>query len=313
MIYLLYGKEEFLIDEKIKSIIDDSKIDRYNIDKYDLENTNIKNIVDAALTISLFDSNKIIIVENSYIFTGVIKKGIEQDTSYLNSYFDNKNPNTILIFKVISEKIDSRKKIVTKIKQVAEVKEYNKIIDINSIVIKMFGEYKINRDCLNYLIDRVGSNLSILNQEIIKIKIYKDSDLVVTMQDIRDLTNKNVNIDIFNLIDNIIANNKEKALESYYEMIKLGEEPIKIIVMIANQFRLIYQVKELCKKGFNEYEMMDLLEQKPYPIKKARERINKYSSEELLNHLYKLAELDINIKSGMIEKNIGLELFILGI
>ena len=39
--------------------------------------------------------------------------------------------------------------------------------------------------------------------------------------------------------DNIILKKYDKALESYYEMLKIGEEPIKIIVLIANQIRLM--------------------------------------------------------------------------
>lgn len=133
----------------------------------------------------------------------------------------------------------------------------------------MFNPYKINHSLIEFLIDRVGNDLYILNQEIKKIKTYKDEDLFITEDDILVLTHKNINTDIFYLIDNIVSNNKEKALESYYEMLKLGEEPIKIIVMVANQFRLIYQVKELYKKGYREYDIMDILEQKQYSIRKS--------------------------------------------
>ena len=68
------------------------------------------------------------------------------------------------------------------------------------------------------------------------------------MFNIIEVTTETIDTDIFHLVDNIILKNKEKALKSYYEMIKIGEEPIKIIVILANQFRLIYQVKQLSKK-----------------------------------------------------------------
>ena len=71
VIYLLYGEEQFLIKEEIKNIIKKQKIDSINIIKYDLETDNMKDIIDDAYTLSLFEDRKIIIAENidNYIKT----------------------------------------------------------------------------------------------------------------------------------------------------------------------------------------------------------------------------------------------------
>lgn len=313
MIYLLYGTQNYLIDEKIKEIIKENKIDKYNIEQFDLENNSIREIIDSSNTLSLFADKKILIIDNSFIFTGSTKKIDEKDILLLDNYLDNINDNTIIIFKVNNEKLDSRKKIVTKIKKVAKIIEFNKLLDINSKIKELFEPCKIDNNTIKYFIDRVGTNMELISKEIEKIKTYKDQDKNINENDITNLTNKNINTDIFYLLDNILNNNKEKAIESYNEMIKIGEEPIKILVMLANQFRLIYQVKELSKKGYREYDIMDILDQKQFTIKKAVERISKYKDTELLKYINDLAELDINIKSGLIDKNIGLELFILNI
>lgn len=313
MIYLLYGTQNYLIDEKIKEIIKENKIDKYNIEQFDLENNSIREIIDSSNTLSLFADKKILIIDNSFIFTGSTKKIDEKDILLLDNYLDNINDNTIIIFKVNNEKLDSRKKIVTKIKKVAKIIEFNKLLDINSKIKELFEPCKIDNNTIKYFIDRVGTDMELISKEIEKIKTYKDQDKNINENDITNLTNKNINTDIFYLLDNILNNNKEKAIESYNEMIKIGEEPIKILVMLANQFRLIYQVKELSKKGYREYDIMDILDQKQFTIKKAVERISKYKDTELLKYINDLAELDINIKSGLIDKNIGLELFILNI
>jgi len=313
MIYLLYGIQKFLINKKIKEIININKIDKYNIDYFDLEKNSLKEIIESANTISLFSDKKVIIVENCYLFTGISKKTEEKEINILNQYINNINSNTILIFCVESEKLDSRKKIVTNIKKAATIIEFNELINLEQDIKELFSPYIIDYNTIKYLIDRVGNDMNVINNEIKKIKTYKNEDLIIKKEDILDLTYKNINTDIFYLLDNILNNNKESAIESYNEMLKLGEEPIKILVMLANQFRLIYQVKELYKKGNRDYEIMDILEQKQYTIKKASERINKYSSEQLLDYILELSNLDINIKSGLIDKNIALELFILNI
>ena len=311
MLYLFYGTEEYLIKKEINKIITDSKIDKININNYDLENTFLNEIIDDALTFSLFDERKIIIVDNSYIFTGTTNKKLpEQNLKILEDYLDNYNPNTIIIFTVNKEKIDSRKKITAKIKKIGTVKEFNQINVINKYIAKMFGEYKISQDDINLFYKRVGDNLLLIENEIEKIKTYKGNELEITTEDIINLTNKNVNIDIFKLIENIINGNKEEAIESYNEMIKLGEEPIKIVIMLANQIRIIYQAKELSKKGYSEKNIADFLEIHPYRVKLALSNGYKYKSDVLLNNLLELSKIDISIKKGLVDKNIAVELFI---
>ena len=68
MIYLLYGVKT-LIDSYIDKIKKKEKIEDINISKYSVDD-NIENIIEDASTISLFDSKKLIIVENELLFNG---------------------------------------------------------------------------------------------------------------------------------------------------------------------------------------------------------------------------------------------------
>lgn len=311
MLYLFYGLETFLIENEIKKVLAHHKIDEINISHYDLNETLINDIIDDASTISLFSENKAIIINDSYIFTGTTKNNIEQNIELLEQYLKNYNPNTVMIFVANSDKLDERKKIVKLIKEIGTIKKIEKSNNLEKIVKEMFDNYNINFSDINLLIDRVGKDLGLLNQEITKIKTFKDKDLNVTTEDIINLTNKNIDTDIFQFIDYIINKNKAKALEIYYELLKINEEPIKIIVMIANQIRIMYQTKELYKRGYTEKDIASNLDIHPYRIKLALEKSREYESSKLLNYLNELADLDINIKSGLIDKKLGLELFIL--
>lgn len=310
--YLYYGLEQFLIDKEIEILKKQNNIEDIDVIKYDLENTKIENVIEDALSISLFGNKKLIIVENAYIFTGTInKKLIEQNIDLLKDYINNGSFNNIIVFTILKEKIDERKNIVKLIKEKGVVKNFNISNNINKYVLDMFKNYKISNNNVNLLINRVGNNLEILNQEIEKIKTYKDSDLNISEDDIKNLTSKNIDTDFFNLIENIVIKNKEKALESYFEIIKYGEEPIKIIVVLANKFRLIYQALNLYKKGYSSKDISTILGSNYYAIKKCLENSRNYDNKTLLNCILKLANLDIDIKSGKIDKNLGLELFIM--
>lgn len=305
MVYLLYGTKNFQIEEEIKKI--SKNIDEMNISKYDLNNDLLSLALEDAKTISLFGDKKIVIVDNANMFTGTTSKDSEEIENYLNQI----NENTILIFIVHNDKLDSRKKITKLIKEKGKIKEFNDELDSMSLVRKLFKNYNIEYNTIRLLIDRVGNNPLILQNEINKIKIYKDNDKNITNEDILNLTTKLIEIDIFKLIDYIVKKDKEKALELYYEMLKMNEEPIKIVVILANQFRIMYQSKELLKKGYSEKDIASILKIHPYRVKLAIQNSRNYTSETLLKYLNDLANIDIGIKTGTLNKDLALELFIL--
>lgn len=306
MIYLLYGILEALITDYINKIITKHKINDLNISKYNI-NDNLTDIIEDANTLSLFDDKKLIVINNNALFVG--KKSV--DTIALEKYIINSNPNTILIFVVSEEKLDTRRKLYKTIKEKGEVFEFNKLPNINTYVKDLFSGYTITNDSINLLIKRVGNDLNRLKQEIEKIKIYKINDKLITDSDIIDCTVEKIDINIFNFIDNIIRKNKSETIKTYKELLKIGEEPIKIIVLLANQFRLMYQSKLLTSKGYSEDDIASLLHVKRYPVHLAIQKSYHYNKEVLIDNLEQLADLDIKIKSGEIDKNLALELFLL--
>lgn len=305
MVYLLYGLKDFQINEEIKNLTKNQN--DMNISRYDLNNTPLKDAIDDAETYSMFAETKTVIVENASMFTTLTSK----DSDIVENYLNNINKSTNLIFTAHAEKIDTRKKITKLIKKVGIVKEFNEEISPLNLTKNLLKDYDINEKTINLFLDRVGNNPLIIQNEINKIKIYKNKDKNITDKDIINLTNKNIDIDIFKLIDYIVQKNKEKAIELYYEMLKINEEPIKIIVILANQFRIMYQSKELLKKGYSEKDIASILKIHPYRVKLAIQNSRNYSSKTLLEYLNNLADIDIGIKTGKLNKDLALELFIL--
>lgn len=309
MNYLLYGKDEFLIDLEVKKIKSD--FEDINISKYDLEENTIKEIIDDANTISLFDDKKLIIVDNSYVFSRTTKK--QDNIDLLEEYLNNPNTSVTIIFKSNIEKIDSVKKIVKSIKNKGVIKEYNSETNLVNTVRKLFDDYKISNEVIEVLIKRVGKNLNILYNEILKLKLYKIDEREISKEDVINLSSEYIDIDVFRFVEDIINKNKTASIKTYKEMLKLNEEPIKIIAILASKIRLMYQANILTSKGYNEIEISNILDQKKYPVHLAIVAGYKYKPNVLLSYLEKLADLDIGIKTGNIDKNLGLELFILGL
>lgn len=307
MVYLLNSLEQFLIKEKINKILKEYNIDNINVNEYDLENDNLKEIIDDCSTYSLFSDKKAIVVKNSYIYTS--KKSNEEDLKMLEDYLNNYNPDTILIF-VVNDKLDERKKVTKLINKIGKV-EVLDTKDLTTTVINLFKPYNIDKPLVKQFIDRVGNNLSLISNEIDKIKTYKDKDINITYDDIINLTKENIEANIFLLIDSIISKDKEKSLIIYNKLIDLNEEPISIIITLANKIRSLYQTKELYKKGYKESDIANILGVKPGYLYYLKDSLSKYDSYKLKDLLNQLADLDYGIKSGNISKKQALELFII--
>lgn len=314
MTYLFYGNYKYLIDEeinKIKSNFDDINI--INI----IYNNNLDKIIDEANLASLFSEKKLIIVRDTTIFNRKKKDTDDEDskkdnTDLLINYLNNQNKDTTLVFINNQETIDNTKKITKLIKEKGVVKEFNNI-NIKETVKDLFGKYKISYDNIDLLINRVGNDISLLKPEIDKIIIYKDKDLEITRDDILNLTYLNIDVSAFNFADQIVNKNKKEALKIFDELLLIHSDPSTVIALVASKIRLIFSVLELKKMGYSMYQMMDTLETKEYPIKLASQAASKTNKDELIQILNDLADLDINIKTGKINPNLGMQLFILKI
>lgn len=304
MLYLLYGTKEYQIKNELKKLT--NNFDTINISKFDLNNDITENVINDCQTLSLFSEKKLVICENANMFTGSTNK----DSKIIENYLNNPNPDTTLVFITNNDKIDERKKITKLIKKNGIVKAFNENENAAQIVKKNLKDFQIDNNLINLLIDRVGDNQQILEHELEKLKLYKE-DNIITKEDILNVTTKKVDPNTFTLLDCIVKNDKNKALEIYYELIKMNEEPIKIITMLANQFRIMYQAKELLKKGLSEKDIAETIKIHPYRVKLAIQNGRKYSSDLLLQYISDLADMDINIKTGKTDKSLALELFIL--
>ena len=201
MLYLLYG-DAYGINGYIKKILESNKLEDINISKYDLDAYNYKDVLEDASSVSLFDDKKIIIVSNASIFTSA-KTSIELES--FEKYIENFNPNTILIF-TTENKIDERKKVTKLIKKHGTVKDFVIDDDPKSFIKSLLDDYKMDDSVINYFMSFVGNDNFNIKNEIDKLKLYKE-DKVITKEDIDNITTKNIDDDLFKLMNYILENN----------------------------------------------------------------------------------------------------------
>ena len=312
--YLIYGLENYLIDEKIKEIKDKTKVEEDNIITYDLSNDSIESVLVEASTVSMFSDKKLIICDNAFFLTAN-KSLSEEELDDLTKYLENSFEDVYLIFIVRDEKVDSRKKITKLITKISKVFDCNKIESYKlsnyiSDYIRDKG-YSISSSTVELIISKVGYELSNIIKELDKMFIYKGEDKKITKEDVEDVITNNLEKNIFELTNAIVNREKDKINTIYNQLIKSGEDPIKLIVTLSNQFRLIIQVKLMRSGGYSEKEIVTTLKEHPYRINLAMK--STYNIENIKNILLKLSNLDYEIVTGKTDKFFGFEMFLLDI
>ena len=141
--------------------------------------------------------------------------------------------------------------------------------------------------------------------------IYKSEDKKITLDDINSISSRGFKDNIFDFTDAIMKRDFKKIFECYNDLIKIGEDPIKIISLLSNQFSLILSCKMLSNNGKTQSDIASELNIHPYRVKLALQ--TNYLEDDLKQIIKDLHTLDFNIKSGKIDKTIALENFLLHI
>lgn len=305
--YVIYGINKGLIKNEIKKIINSLK--DADLIKYDMSNTLIEDVVEDASTVNLFNKKKIIILEDCF-FLGA-NKTID-NLEKLEQYIEHYNSDSYLIFICNAEKLDSRKKInkLLASHKVIEANKADKSFLTKYINDKLKADnYKI--DDINFFLERVGTNLNNIDNELDKLKMYTLKTKKITNEDITKTTTKTLEEEIFSLTDAIILKNTKKALDLLESFLNVNYDEIQIILLLANQFHFLFQVKRLLNKNKSETEIAKILEVNPYRVKYSIKKIYSYSESMILENIKKLAKMDHDIKLGIMDKNLALKLFIL--
>lgn len=301
--YLIYGNDLGITNryiDDIKKKLGIKEEIRYNIDDFSL-----KDIIDDLSMVGMFEKNKLIICDNF---------NFQIDDKELLSYLDNYNRDNYLILVVNSDKVDSRKKLYKKLSSIGEIINVSDNKNYIKSYLKTYIQdngYKIDSTTLDYFISRVGNNIDNATNEIDKMFLYKGSDKIINRNDVNDITIDNIEEEIYLLSESVIVGDTDRALSLYHKFINNGYDELSIITLLANQFRFLLQVKTLYDKGLDYNSIAKEIDAHPYRVQKTIPKVYSYTKEELANYLSYLFDLDSGIKTGKLDKNLGLELFII--
>lgn len=307
-VYLIESPSRILLEKEIDNIIKESK----NRIIYNALDSTIEDILNEASYVSLFDEMKYLIVKNSNFFGSEKLKEAEEEK--LLSYLEQPYPLCTIIFTTY-EPVDSRKKLTKKIKEKHYIKNITvpKGLELYNSVANLLVEKKFlaEKDVINYIINACLNNYDLIYNEIEKLSLYYEKATKLKLEDIKQIISKTLIDNNFKFLDAVIEKDLKKALHLLEDLITLKTEPLALINLLAREYRNMLEEKHLEKMKFTTKEIKEKLHLQDWQLDKVRKNASNYHEDDLKDYLIHLEKLDFKIKSGQIDKIIGLKMFLI--
>ncbi|MGB9613663.1 MAG: DNA polymerase III subunit delta [Candidatus Margulisiibacteriota bacterium] len=291
-LYLLWGEEDFLIEEKIKEL--KSKVKNPSLNIEILDQTNLEKLPLVLQTFPMFGEEKLVILKE-------IDLGSEIQNQII-PLVKNIPPGIKLV--IYASSVDKRSKLYKLISEIGQAIEFKTFApwETEKVVawIKLYAkraEKTITNEAAMMLQQICGNNLRLLASEIEKNIIYVGARETIEVEDIKGTASFGEK-SVFDLLDALRAKDLNKSLVIFYHLFKNKEDLFQLLATIAAQYRLMLQIKSLEVRSHDYRKIAMEVGSSPYFVKKCLEHIHQFSQEELIKNLEALLQANLKMKTG---------------
>ena len=305
-VYLLYGEEAYLKkqykERMTKAMIPDG--DTINYAYYEGKGIRPGELIDLAETMPIFAERRLITVENS----GFFKNAVPELADYIKTM-----PDTAC-FLFIENEIDKRGKMYKAVKDKGRIVELGRQ-DEKTLLYWIGGNVKregrrIKESAARYLISKAGTDMENLENELEKLFSYTLGCDEITAEDIDEICTAQISNKIFDMVEAVAEKKQRKALDYYYDLLALKEPPMRILYLLARQFRLLLEVKELQKRGYDKSQIAKTAKLHPFVAGKYMQQCRSFTGKELLRIMEEAADTEEMVKTGRLNDVMSVEIFI---
>ncbi len=155
----------------------------------------------------------------------------------------------------------------------------------------------------------MDNDTRLATQEITKLLTYVDFQRPVEAEDVEQVTAANGPVDTFAMIDALALGQTETALRLLHALLE-QQDPLSLFGMIARQFRLLLQAREVLDEGGTAPHIERELHQHPYVARKLEEQARRFTLAQLETIYHRLAQMDQALKSSQVSYEVAFDTFI---
>ena len=313
-LYFFYGEETFLLHhylEQIKKQRIDALTESFNYHKFNSENFDIRTFADAVENLPMMAEFTMVCVDNVDIF-----KMNEADREAMTDILSDipEYCTVVFVHDTGAWSPDKRlKKLWTAVDHNGLLVEFAKQDqrDLVSWITRHFAanQKRIAPELCVYLIELTGGTMTALAGEIAKISAYSAADTIVR-SDIDAVTEPVLDAVAFRMTDYLTQGQYGPALLELRRLMKMQEEPIRVLGAIGKQFRSLGVAKTLEDHGRPASELSQLQGISEYAAKKAMQTARKLSATFCGRILELIMDTDRAMKTSLDDNERLLEVLI---
>ena len=317
-IYIIYGAEDYLIEEEIRKLMDQTLTPQgkgFNLHLFNGAENGSQEIIQAAQTIPMISPYRFVLVREA-------DQMAEDEVERFANYIQNPNVSTCLV--LCGQSLGAWKKQQAKIERVGKVIDHPRLKGkalVSWIKKRMEEKGKtLAEEAANYLVEVAGDHLQHLDSTLEMIFLSAGEKRLIRLSDIEGIVSDIRVNTIFELTDAIGQQNLEKALGILEKVLGTKVLPFKkeetpkyddpsplLLSMMARQYRLIWRVKEMMARRNSDEEMAKVLRMSPWNVKKLEDQARKFSELSLREGILNCQKADLALKKGHSPKNLLME------
>jgi len=321
MIFHIYGTDNYLCQEKTEEIkngfIEKKDKGGLNVIRLNSEEAGLDRLSQEILTVPFLSEKKLIIVSGLCSNNSAGQKKIRDEICAFLKEREDKIENNLMFVDVFEEEKKIPKK--DQLFNYLESQKYSWYLPApkNSQLASWIKAYctrqeiKISAPAASELILLVGNDLMQMENELAKLKAYKNGE-TIGPEDVKNLVKAKYDNDVFRLTDALANKNRRTALELISHQLLSGNEPLALLGSINWQFKTLFKIKSIIESNPRETAVgiSSATGLHSFVISKNLSAVKKFTLPELIKIQNQLLEIETQLKSGAKNPELLFDLFI---
>lgn len=310
MLYLLHGPDEVARSEALAALVATVPPDvaDLNIARLDGRRLKIEALAAACEAAPFLAERRLVIVSDALKHS---KAG--KDREELRAYLERVPPGCDLAF-VERDDVDRRSVLYTQLKKLGQAREFLPLEGAE--LLRWLAERarrlgaRLDPAAARRLVELVGSDSRALLTELEKLATHAGKGGAIDQAAVDLLVQDAQEQNLFAFIDELSARRLGPALRGARALLEDGQAATYVLFMLARQVRILIGVQELAARRMRPDAIAAELGQKPFVVRKAVDQARAFAPGELRRLHDRLLELDVGTKTGRIQADTALELFV---
>lgn len=295
-LYVVHGDEPFLKRHVLRTLVKRAlgeEADSQSVSTHAGDKATFAEVFDDLDTVPFFDPKRVILVDNADPFVSKYRGELEEKLKHL--------PATgVLILDAKTWASNTRLAKAIESSATIECKAPKGRAIVTWCSEWSAGQYQkqLPVPAASLLVDLVGPEMGLLDQELIKLSIYVGKKPKIELPDVDTLVGNNRSADTWKIFDAMAAGNVKGALAILDRLFDQGEEPMRIIGAFSIQLRRLAQATRLVSLGMSLGAALAKVGVPPFALNSADTQV-RHLGRRRLDRLYDwLLQLNMDLRGN---------------